>query len=82
MSSYRREFDRTKCISFLIKDEKLLENIIRLGKKSATLSKKNLTVNLYTMKNIQKLKQNIIMDKSTQIFTIIEYQKKALNVFQ
>ena len=31
MNSYRRDFDKTKCISFLIKDE-------NLGKKSATLS--------------------------------------------
>ena len=44
---------------------------------SATSSKKNLTVNLYTMKNISKLKYNLIMEKSTQIFTIIKYQKKT-----
>ena len=25
MSAYRRDFDKTKCISFLIKDEKFLE---------------------------------------------------------
>ena len=25
MSAYRRDFDKTKCISFLIKDEKLLQ---------------------------------------------------------
>ena len=47
MSAYRRDFDKTKCISFLI-----MKNIIKFGKKSATLSKKNFTVNLYTMKNI------------------------------
>ena len=37
---------------FFIKDEKLLEKYNKIGKKSATLSEKNLTVNLYTRKNI------------------------------
>ena len=52
MSVYRRDFDKTKCMSFLIKDENLLENKMEFGKKSATLSKKNFTINLYTMRNI------------------------------
>ena len=30
------------------------------------------------MKNLSKLKQNRIMEKSTQIFTTIKYQKKTL----
>ena len=51
MSAYRRDFDKTKSMSFLIKDGKLLEKYNETSKKSAT-SKKNLTVNLYTMKNI------------------------------
>ena len=68
MSAYRREFDKTECMS-------LLGKIIKFGKKSATLLKKNLTV------KISKNKKNLIMKKSTQIFTIINYQKKALNVF-
>ena len=37
---------------FLIKHEKLLEKYNEIWKKSATSSKKNLTVNLYTMKKI------------------------------
>ena len=41
-------------------------------KKSAALSKKNLTANLFTMKNLSKLKQNRILEKSTQIFTTIK----------
>ena len=44
ISAYRRDFDKTKCMSFMIKDE--------FAKYSATLSNKNLTVNLYTKKNI------------------------------
>ena len=53
MSAYRRDFDKTKCMSSLIiKGEELLEKYNEIGKKSTTLSKKNLTVTLYTMKNI------------------------------
>ena len=40
-------------MSFMIKDEKLLEKYNEIWKeKSATLSKRNLTANLYAMKNI------------------------------
>ena len=57
MSAFRINFDKTKCMSFVIKDEKLLEIYKEMWKKkSATFSKKNLTINLYTMKNILKLK--------------------------
>ena len=52
MSAYRRDFDETKYMSLLIKDEELQENIMKFGKKSAIKSKKNLIVNLYIMKNI------------------------------
>ena len=52
MSGYKRDFDKIKCIFFMIKDEKLLEKYNELGKKTATLSKKNLIVDLYTMKTI------------------------------
>ena len=52
MSRYKRDFDKIKCIFFMIKDEKLLEKYNELEKKTATLSKKNLIVDLYTMKII------------------------------
>ena len=52
MNAYRKYFDKTKCMSFLIKDENLLEKYNEIWKKSTILSKKNLTVNLYKMKNI------------------------------
>ena len=45
VSAYKRNFDKTKCMSFLINDEKLLEKYNEIWKKLATLSKKNLTVN-------------------------------------
>ena len=51
MNAYRRDFDKTKS-RFLIKDNKLFEKYNELWKMSAVLSKKNLTVNLHTMKII------------------------------
>ena len=32
MSAYRRDFDKTKCMLFLVKDEKLLEKHTEISK--------------------------------------------------
>ena len=40
MSAYRRDFDRTKYMSFLIKDEKLLEKYNEIWKKVSNIIKK------------------------------------------
>ena len=51
--SYRRDLDKTKCLYFLIKDEKLLEKYNEIRKKmSVTLLKKNFIVNLYMISSI------------------------------
>ena len=50
MSAYRRDLDKTNDLSFLIKYKKLLQKMMKFGKKSATLSKKNLAATLYTKK--------------------------------
>ena len=52
MSAYRRDFDETNYMSFLTKDNKLLENIMSFGIKPAKLLKKDLRVRLYTTINI------------------------------
>ena len=52
MSAYRRKFDKTKYSSFLIKDDELLEKYNKIWKKLKIVSKKNLIVNLYIMKNM------------------------------
>ena len=52
MSAYRRGFDETNYMSFLTKDNKLLENIMNFGIKPAKLLKKDLRVRLYTTINI------------------------------
>ena len=40
ISAYRRNFDTTKCVSFLIKDEKLLEKYNEIWKKVSSVTKK------------------------------------------
>ena len=52
MRVYRREFDETKYISFLIKNDELLEKYNEIWEKVKNSIKKSLIVNLYTMKNI------------------------------
>ena len=48
-----KDFDETKYISFLKKDDELLEkNTMNLEKKIRIVSKKNLIVSQYTMTNI------------------------------
>ena len=52
MSAYRKDFDETKYISFLIKDDDYQKITMKIGKKLKVVSKQNLTINQYTMKNI------------------------------
>ena len=52
MSAYRRDFDETKYISLLKKDGELLEKYDGIWEMVQNSIKKNLIVNLYTMKNI------------------------------
>ena len=40
MSAYRRNFNKTKCISFLMKDEKLLEKYNEIWRKVSSIVKK------------------------------------------
>ena len=58
----------SKC-PFLINDSKLLKKYNEIWKKVGNIIKKR----------ILKLKKNITMGKSKQVFTIMKYQKKALN---
>ena len=39
MSAYRRDFDKIKCMSFLIKDEKLLQKYNEIWKKVCNIIK-------------------------------------------
>ena len=51
MRAYRKNFDETKYISSLIKDDEL-EKSNEIWEKLKVFSKKNLIVNQYIMKNI------------------------------
>ena len=52
MTAYRKDFDETKYISFLIKDDEFLEKYNEIWEKVQNILKKKLIVNQYTMKNI------------------------------
>ena len=52
MSIYKRDFDKTRCKYYSIKDEIFLEKCNEIWKKFSNISKKNLIVNLNLIKNI------------------------------
>ena len=52
MTAYRKDFDETKYLSFLIKDHKFLEKYNKILENVKNSFKKNLIVNQYTMENI------------------------------
>ena len=52
ISAYRKDFDETKYMSFLIKDDELLERYNEIQEKLKISSKQNLIVNQYIMNNI------------------------------
>ena len=52
MSIYKRNSYKTRCMCFLIKDEKCLQKYNEICEKVSNIIKKNLIVNLYIIKNI------------------------------
>ena len=52
VSIYRREFDKTKSMCFLLKDKNFLEKRIEIWEKVSNVIKKNVIVNLYLIKDI------------------------------
>ena len=66
---------------FLIKDEKLLEKNKEIWKQVSNIIKKEFDGKLEHSESYLNTKKNLIVEKSTQISTIIKYQKRALNVF-
>ena len=51
MRAYRKDFEETKYMLFLIKDTNYQKNIMKFGEKLKMLSKWNFVVNQYIMKN-------------------------------
>ena len=52
MSAYRRDFDETRHMFFFIKNDKLLKKYNEIWDKVSNAAKKDLIVNLFTIKNI------------------------------
>ena len=68
MRAYRRDFDKTNYLPFMIKSEEFLEKYNEIWERVRNTIKKDLIVRLFTMKNT-KLKQNLMKnEKSAQIF--------------
>ena len=67
MRAYIRDFDKTNYLPFMIKSEEFLEKYNEIWERVRNTIKKDLIVRLFTMKNI-KLKQNLMKEKSAQIF--------------
>ena len=73
MSAFRRGTDEIKCVSFLIKLLEFLGKYDVIWKKGGDIKKEFDSEPVYNEKYLKT--------KSTQIFTLIKYQKKAFNVF-
>ena len=81
MSAYERDFDETKYMCFLIKDDELLEKYNEIWEKVKNSLKKELDSEPVCNKKNLKDKIKSYNGKSTQIFTKIKYQKKILTTF-
>ena len=81
MSAYRRDFDETKYMSFLIKDDELLEKYNEIWEKVKNSIRKEFDSKPVYNEKYLKAKIKSYNGKSTQIFTIIKYQEKVLNLF-
>ena len=68
-------------MSFLIKDDKLLEKYNEIWEKVKNIIKKEFDSEPVYKEKYLKAKLNTITEKLTQILTIIKYQKRILNLF-
>ena len=82
MSAYRKDFDETKYISFLIKDDELLENYNENWEKVKSSLRKIFDNKPVHYEKYLKAKQNPITEKSTQIFMLINAKRRfSINLF-
>ena len=81
ISAHRRYFNKTKFMSYLIKYKKLLEKCNEIWKKSQQHYQKEFNIKPVYNEKYLKTKIKPYDGKINTIFTIIKYQKKALNVF-
>ena len=77
MSTYRKDYDDTKYISFLIKDDELLKKYNEIWEKVKNSFKKE-----FDSESVYNEKLNPINNgKINTNFKMIKYQKKVLNLF-
>ena len=81
MSAYRKDFDETKCMSFMIKDDELLEKYTEiLGKFKHVIKKEFDKEPVYNEKYL-KAKIKSYNGKINTIFHNTKYQRKVLSLF-
>ena len=68
-------------MSFLIKDDELLEKYNEIWEKVKNIIKKEIDSEPVYNEKYLTAKKNSIMEKSTKIFTIMKYQKNVLSLF-
>ena len=81
----RRDFYKTKCMMFLIKDEKLLQKYNKIWKKVCNIIKNKFVIKpVYNKQYLNYLKTKIKVynkKKPIQVSVVIKYQIKIHNVF-
>ena len=69
-------------MSFFIKDDELIENVIEIWEKVKNILKKEFDSEpVYDKKCIKAKIKNPLMEKSKEISATTKYQRKVLNVF-
>ena len=81
MSAYGRDLMKVNVYLFLIKDDELLERYNEIWEEVSNSIKKGFDSEPAYHEKYLKLKLNSMRKKSTQIFVMIKYQKKVLNLF-
>ena len=81
MSAYRRDFEEINYISFLIKDNQLLEKYNEIWDEFSNIVKKGFDSEPVYNEKYLKTEINLMREKSIQIFIMIKCQKKVLIVF-
>ena len=81
MSAYKRHFDQTKYMCFLIKDNKLTKKYNEIWDKVSEIIEKGFDSEPVYHEKCLKTKTYLVKEKSIQIFIVIKCQTKILIVF-
>ena len=81
MSGYRRNYNETKYMSFLVNENDLLERFNEIWDKFSNTIKKGFDSEPAYNKKYLKTKENLAKEKSIETFTMIKYQKNVPILF-